>query len=225
MKNIEKNVENKHLKNKHLLSWNNDLCHKIKSNEQKILKMSETLESIKEKNIKEEKEIISLEKTMENTLDNVEKYIKNYSDKIVNKLNQVKHKKYENSHERSDEHFKLYRNMYQDAKEFFSRRDFKYERSTLKTKIHDTFQNYLINIFEDEDCNDWADVLIPIWSLEKMYGDMEIKHSNMNKSFESLQKKFQYRKKIYDDLNGEIENMKKELEDLQDFSRKIKTTI
>jgi len=209
----------------HLLSWNKDLCNKIKSNEKKITDMLENINSLGEKNSKKENDIMSLEKTMENTLDHVEKYIKTYSDNIVNKFLKVKNEKYEDPRERGNDLFKLYREMYQDAKDFFSHRDFKYENSSLKTKLHDTFQNYLEYIFDDEDCNDWANVLIPIWSLEKMYNDMETKHNEMNQSYQSLQKKFQYRKKIYDDLNGEIENMKHELEELKNFSSRIKTNI
>ena len=127
--------------------------------------------------------------------------------------------------------------MYQDAKNFFSRRDFKYEQSSLKTKNDQGLQesltprtilNCLMSFFDEDDvsnCNDWADILIPIWSLEQMYNDMEIKHIDIHKTHQELQKKYQYKKKIYENLNEEINNMKQELEELKYFSNKIKTSI
>lgn len=214
----------KPLPNKHLLSWKEDLHKKINCNEEKMLEMARILKSLEEKNIKEDGEIDILEKTMGNTLDNVEKDIENYSNTIIEKIKLVKKCGKE---ERGKELFKLYKDMYQDAREFFSRRDFKYEKSSLNMKndqslYPQTILNCLTSFFEESDNNDWADVLIPIWSLEQMYNDMEIKHTDIYKIHQDLQKKYQYKKKIYENLNGEINNMKQELEELKDFSSRIR---
>ena len=209
-------------KHPHLSTWNKELSKKIKNKEGNITEISSEMKTLEEMNISTENEILSLEKTMNNTLNNVEKYIENYSNCIKEKLDKVRGKEYNKPSERSKALFSLYKGLYQDAREFFSRREFKYEPSSLKLELDDKILSWLAYLFEEEDCNNWTDVLTPIWSIEYQYSDMERKCKNLNENFKNTLKMYEDKKKIHDKLKNEINIMKKELEALQDFSNKIK---
>ena len=222
MENKSENKTKNEFKHPHLSSWNEELSKKIKNKEGKITEISTEISTLEDIYNSKENEILSLEKTMDNTLNNVEKYIEKYSNGIKEKLDETQNKEYEKPGDRSRALFSLYKELYQDARLFFSRREFKYEQSFLKLEINDKLLNWLSYFFEEEDCNNWTDVLTPIWSIEYQYADMEAKCKNLNKLFENTSKIYEDKKKVHDKLSDEIDMMKKELEALQDFSHKIK---
>lgn len=211
-------------KHPHLSSWNEELSKKIKSKEGKATEISTEINTLKELNNSKENEILSLEKAMDKTLNNVEKYIERYSNGIKEKLDKIRSNEYEKPSERSEALFSLYKELYQDARVFFSRREFKYEPSSLKLELNDKILSWLAYLFEEDydNSNNWTDVLTPIWSIEYQYADMELKCKNLNKVFKNTTKMYEDKKKIYDKLSNELDMMKKELEALKDFSNKIK---
>lgn len=220
---------NNNNKNKYLLSWNNDLQIKIKVNEDKILEISSDLKSLDVQNNIYKNEINILEKTMDNTLNNVEKQIDNYSNNIIKKIINMKNS---NETDRGEKLFTLYDELHQGPIDFFSKKDFKYEKSFLDMVITTnpkTFQHYLTNLFTRENDisnnDNWADILIPIETLKQMYNDMKIKYKNINISYENLQIKYQSKKKIYENLICENNNIKQEIKALKDFSSNLKTNI
>ena len=215
-------MESNKLKNKHLMSWRNELLKKINLKKEEIREMTSEIEQIDEINKSKKSEILSLEKIMENTVNNVEKYIKEYSSGIVTqieKINELEHKTIE---DKSKVLFSLYKKMYNDACIFFSRKEFKYVPSSLKMNMNDTFLNWLQSFLEDENYDGWTDILTPIWSIEKQYNDMEKKYTILTKSFNIASEKYKEKKKTYNTLLHDVENMKKEIEALQEFSDKIK---
>ena len=218
----EHDTSNKMFKHPHLFSWNTELSDKIKGKEEKLSEVSSTINILEDTSTSKENDILSLEKTMDATLNKVEKYIEDYLTNTREKFEDVKNEKYENSKDRSNKLFSLYKQIYEDACIFFSRKEFKYEPSTLKSEINDKLQMWLSYIFEEEDCNKWTDVLTPIWSLEYQYIDMEAKCKEMINSYNVTKKMFDEKKEVYQKLNTEISIMKNELAALKDFSDKIK---
>lgn len=216
------NMNTKTFKNPHLSSWNDELFKNIKVKNEEIREMSGDIGQLEELNASKKSDLLSLEKTMENTLNNVEKYMEQYSNNVRRKLEEIKENKYENTSDRSKALFSLYKDLYQDARMFFSRREFKYEPSLLKLDINDRILSWLTSLFEEENSDGWADILTPIWSIEHQYIDMETKYKILTNSFENATKNYEEKKKVYDKLSNEVEKMKKELEALKEFSEKIK---
>lgn len=206
----------------HLSSWSDELFQKIKVKDEEIKKMNLDMNQLEELNTSKKSEILSLEKTMENTLDNVEKYIEQYSNSIIEKIEKIKKNKYENVSNRSEALFSLYKDLYQDSQMFFSKKEFNYVPSTLKIDINDKIINWLTSLFEEENYDGWTDILTPIWSIEHQYIDMKEKYNVLTKVYKDIEKKYEKKKKVYDNLIDELEKMKKELEALKEFSEKIK---
>jgi hypothetical protein len=222
---MDENNNKKSFKHSHISSWNKELSENIKEKEEKLLEVLGTINILEDTRTSKENDIISLEKTMETTLNNVEKYIEDYLTNTLKKFENIKNEKYENSKDRSNKLFSLYKQIYEDSCIFFSRKEFKYEQSTLKSEINDKLQNWFSYLFqekEEEDCNKWTDVLTPIWSLEYQYIDMEVKGKDMINSYNITKKIFDEKKEIYKKINTELSIMKNELIALKDFSDKIK---
>lgn len=208
-------------KNPYLSSWNKELFQKIKDKRTETDKMSGEIQKLGDLKTYKESELLSLENVMGNTLTNVEKSIEKYSSSVQSKLEKLQNASFEKTSEKSKALFSLYKELYQDARIFFSRNEFKYEPSSLKVEINDRILSWLSYLFDDENSNNWTDILIPIWSLEYQYHDMESKQKGLIKEFEKVTKNYNDKKKVYNELTEEIEKMKKELDALKEFSDKI----
>lgn len=204
------------------MSWSNELLKKINLKKEEIREMTSEIEQMDEINKSKKSDILSLEKIMENTVNNVEKYIKEYSSGILTQIEKINEEKHKTIEDKSKVLFSLYKKMYNDACIFFSRREFKYVPSSLKMNMNDTFLNWLQSFLEDENYDGWTDILTPIWSIEKQYNDMEKKYTILTKSFNIASEKCKEKKKTYNTLLQDVENMKREIEALQEFSDKIK---
>ena len=206
----------------HITSWCDELSTNIKNKEKKLTGITTSMQILKDTNDSKEKEILSLEKTMNIILDNIEKYIGQYSKKVTDKLNDVKVMGHGDQQHRSVKIFSLYKELFKDACTFFSRREFNTEASELKVGKDNKFKSYISQIFDDESDNIWTEVLSPIWSLEEQYIDMEIEYKELRKIYQNGVNIFDEQKKVYDKINNEIISIKTQLNIIQEFSSKIK---
>ena len=216
------------IKNLYLHSWKNELSNNIKEKEEKILEVLSIISTVENTKNSKENEIKSLEKTMDINLNNVEKHIEDYLTNNQKKFDDIKNNN-QYLKDRSNKLFSLYKILYEDACIFFSRKEFKYELSTLKSEINNKFKLFFYfisnrnNIDNINDIGDdkWTSILTPIWLLENQYNDMEIKYKEMVDSYNITEKMFNEKKEDYEKLKIELSIMKNELSELTEFSNKI----
>lgn len=215
--------------NPHLYSWEEDLLQKIDDKEIEKNHFSNEKEKLCDIKNKKEDKISSLNNIIDNTLNTVEKSIQNYSDNIVGKLEEIKNTKFESTVDRSKALFGIYKDLFKDAKVFFSKKEFNYENSSLKKEIKDKIDenindkllSILSYLFEDDNCENWTEILIPIWSMENQYLYMEGKKKKLVDDFNNTVERYEEKKKRYEEAEKDLEKMKKELEALKNFSLKI----
>lgn len=204
-------------KNPLLIKLKETLHEKIRNKNQEIRQISSNMNRLNEKIQIKNKEIEELEKTMLQTINNIETSMNNYSNIIKNKINTYKKLNLSNNSERGKKIFLLYRDLYNQSKNFFSNQEYNEEHTEL---IENNIKN-TIPFFNKNSV--WEDILLPINVLESQYKDMNKKYNLLKKNIFSLKENYNEKKIVFDILISEIEKIEQELNALKDFSSKITT--
>ena len=210
---IENNLDHPILSN-----WKNELLDKIRDKEEVIKEIVDDMKKMEDLNEMKKNEVTSLEKVMNDTLENIEKRLDVHSNNIINRLDKFKNQNYTDIRSKSNDLFSLHKELYKDSNLFFSKQEFKTEPSILITKIDDTLSGIYKYMFKEENEN-WADVLTPICELEYQYKDMETNYHKYSQVYNFSLEKYNDKKAVYTKEIEELNKMKKELKALEEFKK------
>jgi hypothetical protein len=217
MKEKNETIEN-NLEHPVLFNWKNELLDKIKNKEEVIKEIVDEMKIIEDLNEMKKNEVTSLEKVMNDTLENIEKRLDVHSKNMKDKLDKFKNQNYTDIRSKSNDLFSLHKELYKDSNLFFSKQEFKSEPTTLISKIDDTLSVIYKYMFKEENEN-WSDVLTPICELEYQYKDMEINYHKYSQVYNFSLEKYNDKKAVYTKEIEELNKMKKELNALEEFKK------
>jgi hypothetical protein len=216
--------------NPYLISWKSSLEKKIIEKENELIRIEKDIDNLVKTSEKQKDEVDLLYNSISKILKQTDVNINNFCDNIKKKIDDNKNKTEEVLNNINDKGkiietkgnnlFLLFKDMYKEASNFFSKKEFESKKSTLSKKDN-TWLSYFSEADYAYEQKEWLEWLSPIWTMEEHYKHSLNEFKIANKKYDIYKKKLENKKESFEKIKKELSLLNKEILALENFSDTI----